>query len=471
MKRRIIKILSALAISILLLACHHDNSSDPEDDTAGIIIGTYDDSPTEKNSYTEYIYDAENFIDFKEIHILNEDGFTKDSVELFFYNKDEVNSNIFNNEKFTETLKEVFKIFPDAYDKVSRTGWYISVNSKVVDFELKPRELTVHHVYGNDNADDHPLKNIYAKTYELNQKNDTLSEAIINISFQGYADFNEDKITISKNTDSKKFVCIVFDPSDNGNVSYFTLDDFSRSIKRKNNECPIEEIEYYTGNLSCSFEEIEEEEYAGVLSEIQLKTKPLVSYKNTIPDEAFDEVNNRWYQVNRTVNFYKEDGTLNATQYFLYKMTWDENLFKNYFIQQTEYNTDSSFSEDSITRRVKSVNLVPLSKDFEQAWLYIYGETVQQKNTYSYANYPEIANDKYPFAGQKYVSQISEYRKSRDSLKLDQIGETKATFFQVDGVLHETKIEYVSPGYKDELDSYDYGETPDRKAGRSIIAR
>ncbi|WP_407396652.1 hypothetical protein [Treponema sp.] len=406
-------------------------------------------SSLQLKSFTEYVYDKYNYSDYKEIREYKSSGVLLDTIEFFYYSKDEAEDCPLGNAIKNELLADFDRI---SYNKDSETGRYVSILCSVdSEGKQKPVEKSYYTkvksgVYSSQ----------LAVTYDFDDSGNLKKDKPCDIIFDGFVDsvvnttIEYKKLSEGSNPSVYKNVRLCFSPETDNSVSYYRVIEVDNN-KLKN--VAFQETEYWTYGLTCNASNINADTDLNGDFTFTLNKAPKFSYRNLIPDDKYDPTKTEWYQVNRTINFFEASSDrITNTLYTLYKMSWDTELYENGFILQSEFNTNEDFSE--VGDRIKTVSIIPETRNRLRAYLFIYGDSTQQKTSFSYAPYPKIQDtpgnskaDEYnnQIDGKFYISKETYFkRKSEESLDLMEDSNYQNHFYFQDGYLINQVVEYDS---------------------------
>lgn len=440
-----------LISSLLCISCSNgssdDGSGDNDSDSTkpGVVYKEYSSSLNFK-SLTEYVYDKDNFSDYKEIREYKSNGMLLDTIEFFYYSKDEAETCPLG-ETIKNELKADFEKF--SYDKNSETGRYVSICCSIdSNEEKKPVEKNYYTKveYGE-------YSSLLVVTYDFGDDG-KMKEKPCEVIFDGFVDsvgettVEYKNLSLNSNPTEYKNVRLCFSPETGNSVSYYRVIEIDEN---KLKDIPFRETEYWTYDLTCTVSNISADTDLSNDLTFTLNKAPKFSYRDIIPDDKCDGT--KWYQVNRTINFFETSSdNIKNTLHTLYKMSWDTELYENGFILQSEFNTNEDFSE--VGDRIKTVSIIPETRNRLRAYLFIYGETTQQKTSFSYAAYPKILDtqgnqkaEEYnsQIDGEFYISKESHFkRKSDESLDLVEDSYYKSYFHFQNGYLVNQISEYGS---------------------------
>ncbi|MCQ2241490.1 hypothetical protein [Treponema sp.] len=450
--------------SLLVISCSSSTGSD--DDSKSIdtdVVYKELSSSLQLKSFTEYVYDKYNYSDYKEIREYKSSGVLLDKIEFFYYSKNEAKDCPLGDTIKNELIADFDRI---SYDKDSETGRYVSILCSVnSEGKQKPVEKSYYTkvksgVYSSQ----------LAVTYDFDDSGNLKKDKPCDIIFDGFVDsvvnttIEYKKLPEGSNPSVYKNVRICFSPETDNSVSYY------RVIEVDNNKLEnvaFQETEYWTYGLTCNASNINADTDLNGDLTFTLNKAPEFSYRNLIPDGKYDTTKTEWYQVNRTINFFEASSDrITNTLYTLYKMSWDTGLYKDSFVLQTEFNTNRDFTE--IGDRIKTVSVIPETKDRLRAYLFIYGDSTQQKTSFSYASYPKIQDtQENPKAveynnqidGKFYISKETYFkRKSEESLDLIEDSNYQNHFYFHDGYLINQVVEYDSGSSVDANDGSSSGD-------------
>lgn len=443
MRNRKMKFWVCVVLSAFFLYASCSNGSD--DNTLITIKPTYTEDSTSlnKNSCVEYIYDKTNFVDYKEIRTYDSGGLILNQVEYFFYSADEVKESSLED-SIKQSLIQDLEGF--SYDKGKKSGKYLSMVFNVNGLEYKPVEKNYYSISNEGSS----RTLVVSYDYDAAGNLETVPS---NIIFDGLVDSVNGTLISYKSFKGgsipaqHKKVRIDFDPSEDNKVTYYRVLEYDTDLLVGGYD--IKETEYSTYDLKCTVSGINSQTSVENDFDFMLNKVPVLSYCNETPLDKLSADKKKWYQVNRTINFFSDTGDVNKTMYTVYKMSWDTNVFSDYFILQTEYNTDSKF--ETIGERIKSVSVIPASSNKLCAYLFIYGDTTQRKRNFYYSNYPALSESENPnasvynslYGNNEYVSKESEYERiSEKSLDLTEKSYSTTHYYIKDGGLCMQSIEY-----------------------------
>lgn len=410
--------------------------------------------PMNVSSYTVSIYDKTNFSDYKEVRSYGSGGLVPQNVEFFFYSASEVAEC-----PLSDSIKEglVQNLNGLSYDKETESGKYVSILCSIEGTQYKPVEKNF---YSKSSAGI-PRKLVVSYDYDASGNLETVPS---NIIFDGLVEtVNGTSISYRAGSAGSvpaqyKEVRIDFDPSEGNKVTFYRVSEFDTD--HLIGGYSIKDTEYNTTGLTCTASAINSSTSLENDFDFTLNKIPELSYCNEVPLDKCSADKKEWYQVNRTINFFTDSGEISKTLHRLYKMSWDTNVLSNYFILQTEYNTDGNF--EAAGERVKSVSVVPAAKDRIRAYLYVYGETTQHKKSFSYSNYPALSDSENPkaalynsrYGNEFYTCKEDNYeRVSEKSLDLTKKSYATSYFYFTDGALCQQVIEYSLTAESDSASS------------------